>query len=536
MHQHGIGKGKLGLGLLLAVSLTASAFFGPAPFSIAGTQVDSTNGMCTVAWEAALNQRFDIQRSADLSSWTTIETGFPTNGADGAMVSYTDPSVSPSQTFYRVARPYDPEKKPNVLLLVVDDLRDHEEFAGANTVHMPNLDRLAARGIKFNHAYCQATFCNPSRASFLTGLRPDTTGIANNQDFFRDSTNAVVANAVTLPQCFRTNGYYTASLGKILHGTQLDPPSWDLQQNTFSATPAGNSGEWVNMTSNAVELVSWCRWRAPECEDDDLGDGIMALQAVEILREKRDEPFFLAVGFKKPHDPFVAPRKYFDMYPLTNLVLHVDPADASPAPPLAVPNNANKRAFDAMDDSDRLEFLRCYAACSSYSDAQIGKVLDAMDELGLWQTTIVILWTDHGYHQGERGWWNKTYLYDYDAKVPLMAYVPQMPFSNMICTGVVELVDIYPTLAELAGLDPPGNLEGESFVPLIEDPAQTWNAVGVSQKSTGRTVCDGHFRYTEWTDGEKELYDHNIDPGEWYNLSSNSTYSAVMQTMSLWLQ
>ncbi len=419
-----------------------------------------------------------------------------------------------------------PEAQPNVLLMVVDDLRDHEQFAGANEVAMPNLDRLAARGLKFSHAYCQATFCNPSRTSFLTGLRPNTTGVHDNGVFFRESQNPAVSKAVTLPQHFRKNGYYTVSLGKILHGKQMDPRSWDLQINGFPETAAGKQGPWVSMTRG---VIKWCRWRAPECDDGDLDDGQIAAKAIEVLNEKRDKPFFLAVGFKKPHDPFVAPKRYFDQYPLESLTLHVDPPDATPSPPLAIPNNANKRAFDAMNDQERLEFLRCYAACSTYADAQLGRVLDAMDRLALWKNTLVLVWTDHGYHQGERGWWNKTLLFDYDARVPFLVSVPQLAQRGVTCPGVIELVDVFPTVTELAGLAPPPGLEGTSFVPLIEDPDRKWHGFAFTQSHEGRSrsICDGRFRYTQWADDAVELYDHQNDPGEWYNQADNPAYAAV---------
>jgi iduronate 2-sulfatase len=514
--------------------------YGSHPFKVIKTTV--SNGVCTVSWEAALNQRFTIERSSNLTNWVVLATNYPSLGADGNTVYYTDTTASPSQNFYRVSRPYDPAKKLNVLMIVVDDLRDHESYSLNNIVQMPSLDRLAAQGVKFSNAFSQATYCNPSRASFLTGLRPDTTQVLDNTVFFRDSTNPAVADAITLPQCFRNNGYYTASLGKILHGGQMDPLSWDLQINTFPATAAGNIGEWVNMTADAASPLSWCKWRSPDCEDNDLGDGIMAERAIEILHEKRTDPFFLALGFKKPHDPFDAPKRYFDMYPLTNLVLHVDPADASPLPPLALAvTGGSMKAFNAMDDQDRLEFLRCYAACSTYVDAQVGKVFEAMDELGLWQNTIVMLWTDHGYHQGERGWWNKTLLDTYDAKVPFIAYVPEMTDSGVVSTGVIELVDVYPTVAELAGVTPPGNLEGDSFASLLSNPLQSWSEVAISQRTSGSAVVgtsvfDGRYRYTEWTDGEKQLFDHSTDPGEWYNLADDAAYAATMQALSVWLQ
>lgn len=514
--------------------------YGSHPFEVITTTVDPESGYVTVSWEAALNQRFTVERSSNLGSndWVVIASNYPPQGADGNTVSYLDTTASSDHNFYRVSRPYDPAKPLNVLMIVVDDLRDHEAFAGNNAVQMPNLDRFAEKGIKFSNAFCQATYCNPSRASFLTGLLPETLGILNNEDYFRDSIDSTIADAVTLPQCFRTNGYYTVSLGKILHGNQADPLSWDLQNNSYDQPGQPPSEEQYNMTTNYVNPLSWCRWGAPDCEDNELSDGAMAEHAVEILREKRTDPFFLALGFKKPHDPFIAPKKYFDMYPTNSLTLHVDPIDATPAPVEAIPTGGGSyKAFEAMADSDRLEFLRSYAACSTYADAQIGKVFDAMDELGLWQNTIVVLFTDHGYHQGERGWWNKTLLFDYDAKVPLMAYVPEMIYSDVVSTGVVELIDIFPTLTELTGLAPPANLEGDSFASLIHDPMQQWGEVAYSIKTAGsavqgKSVCDGRYRYTEWPNGDKELYDHETDPGEWYNLASNPAYTTLMNELS----
>lgn len=511
--------------------------YGSHPFSLVETEVDPARGAVTVSWEAALNQRFTLERSTTLTNWTVIATNYPPLGADSNTVTYVDESAASSQSFYRVSRPYDPDKPLNVLMIVVDDLRDHEAFAGNNVVQMPNLDRFAEKGIKFSNAFCQATYCNPSRASFLTGLLPETVGVLNNQDYFRDNANPAIANTVTLPQCFRSNGYYTVSLGKILHGNQQDPLSWNLQHNSYDQPAKPPTSETTNMTHNYSSPLSWCRWGAPDCEDNELSDGAMAEHAVEILREKRTDPFFMAVGFKKPHDPFIAPKKYFDMYPTNELVLHMDPLDATPAPAEAIPTGGGSfKAFAAMDDSDRLEFLRSYAACSTYTDTQIGKVFDAMDELGLWQNTIVMLWTDHGYHQGERGWWNKTLLFDYDAKVPFMAYVPEMVTSDLVCTGVVELIDVYPTLAELAGITPPANLEGDSFASLILNPVQSWNEVAYSIKTSGsavqgRSICDGRYRYTEWPNGNKELYDHETDPGEWYNLADDPANAALMQSL-----
>lgn len=199
-----------------------------APFRVVDARFDATNQQVSLAWESALNQRFDVQRSVDLSAWDTVATNYPAEGSDGATTTFSE-TITSHAAFYRIIRPVTLPERPSILWIVVDDLRDHESFTGPNHVFMPNFDRLAARGVKFSRAYCQATFFNPSQASFLTGFRPDTTGISDNTVFFRDSANPLVANAVTLPQCFRANGYYTASLGKILHGTQKDPLSWVLQ-------------------------------------------------------------------------------------------------------------------------------------------------------------------------------------------------------------------------------------------------------------------------------------------------------------------
>ena len=495
--------------------------------------IDHQSQMPTVSWEAALNQRFIVERSDHLGEWSQIASNYPALGADGNRVSITDPTGS-SQGFYRISKTVDPTKKPNILVIIFDDLRDHRYFTASNTIQMPNLDRLASKGIQFNKAYCQGTYCNPSRSSFLTGMRVDTIRTFNNEFYYRDSTNPDIANAVIMPQLFRQNGYYTASLGKVIHGRHQDPIAWNFQQDTHPNPGVPPQHLWNDPTDGGAPSFSWAD---PDCEDNELDDGALAEHAVEILSTKRNVPFFLALGFHKPHSPFIAPKRYYDLYPEENINVHNDPVDATEAPPLAISDLSRLGVFNAMDQNERRELLRAYSATSTYVDAQLGKVLDAMDELGLWQNTIIVLWSDHGFHQGERGWWGKDLVYDYDAKIPFIAYVPQMPYQNVECDGVIELLDVYPTLADLAGLTPPANLEGESFSSLLADPFQQWDALAFTQRLgggqvTGNSVCDGRYRFTEWIDGARELYDHNNDPGEWYNLADDPAYSNVTQRLS----
>jgi len=425
--------------------------------------------------------------------------------------------------------------RPNVLFITIDDLRCDLGCYGHEAVRSPNIDALAKRGMRFDRAYVQMTFCNPSRTSFLTGLRPDTTGVKSNRTFFRDK----LPDAVTLPQLFRQNGYRTQRLGKIFHGAESmeDPKAWDAV-DYLRHTEIGRRGEGRNLTGGRIK---WCWWLAAEGRDEDQRDGQIAARAVRFLRGKQEKPFFLALGFYKPHDPFVAPKKYFELYPPEKLRVNVDPADMSPTNPLAL-GGGWKKEFDRFTDKERLEFKRAYYAGTSFVDAQIGKVLTALKETGLAGSTIIFLMSDHGYHLGERAWWNKNTLFERSCRTPLIVYAPQMMAPGKPCSRLVEFVDIYPTLTELCGITPPEKLQGRSFRPLLDDPAQPGKEAAFTQvergKTPGRSIRTARWRYIEWGGGREgaELYDHQADGGEWRNLADDPNHAETVRRLKKMLQ
>lgn len=433
------------------------------------------------------------------------------------------------------------ERRLNVLLIAADDLRNELGCYGS-FVKTPNLDRLAARGMRFDRAYCQYPVCNPSRTSLMTGLRPGTTKILENNTHFRKT----IPDAITLPQLFRQHGYFTASLGKIFHrGLTMedlrpemdDTNSWNLSRY-FQATERGLKGEGRNLTGGRL---AWCRWLAAEGGEEDQPDGQIAREGIRLLEAHRDKPFFIALGFHKPHDPFHAPKKYFDLYPLDSLKLLDHEATGATNAPQAVPSGW-KTQFDHFTDRERREYLRSYYACVSFMDAQVGKVLDALDRNQLWDRTLVVFFGDHGFHLGERGWWNKSTLFELSARAPLIVWAPGAKSMGKSSARLVEFIDIFPTVAELCGLDAPARLEGRSFVPLLHDPARAWKNAAFTQVQRGRlaaySVRTERWRYTEWDGGAKgiELYDHNSDPGEWHNLASQKQHAATIRDLSALLK
>ncbi|CAN5171400.1 sulfatase [soil metagenome] len=433
-----------------------------------------------------------------------------------------------------------PVPKLNVLFIVADDLRCSLGCYGDPQVRSPNIDRLATKGLRFERAYCQYPVCNPSRSSFLTGKRPDTTRILDNQQSLRLQQPDVV----TLPQLFRQHGAFTASLGKILHagvdsqGKQVlfqDPKSFDDCRN-FEATKTGKKGEGRNLTGGKLK---WCSWLAAEGTDEDQPDGQIAAEAIKLLKSHREKPFFIGVGFLKPHDPFNAPKKYFDQYPLDKIKLSQEPDDRSVDLPLAIPNKGD---FAAFTDQERKEFRRAYFAGISFTDAQIGKLLDTLDQQKLWDNTIVVMMGDHGYHLGEHGWWNKATIFELCARTPLIVWVPGLKGMSQSTKGIVEFIDLYPTIAELSGLSPPMKMDGTSFLAMLKDPTKAGKKAAFTQvtrgKMMGRSVRTDRWRYTEWDEGRKgiELYDHNSDPLEYHNLASKPEHTPVLAELKTILQ
>jgi len=432
--------------------------------------------------------------------------------AAGALLSNTSCVSEVRQKNEKIA------KAKNVLFIIIEDLRDGVLGCyNSPVVKTPNIDKLAEKSVLFTKAYCQFPVCNPSRSSFLTGLRPDTTGILDNvKPLFHEHPNIV-----TLPGVFKSSGYYTARLGKVFHGSGKhdDPHAW-VETFDLGDDKIAKQGTGRNLTGGKVK---WCRWLAAEGQDFNHSDGKLALKAIELLSKKRDRNFFIALGFHKPHDPFIAPKKYFDMYPPEEIIPPHVPSDGTKELEVIF-GSGWKKAFDAFSEKEKKEFLRAYYACTSFTDAQVGKVLDALDRQDLWKDTVVILMGDHGYNLGEHDWWNKSVLYDHSCRVPLTLYAPGETAEGKICRSFIESLDIFPTITDICGLTSPGNLEGISFRPLLKDPSQDWKIAAYTQvqrgDAKGYSVRTKRWRYTEWDYGKAgaELYDHNNDPDEYYNL------------------
>jgi arylsulfatase A-like enzyme len=396
----------------------------------------------------------------------------------------------------------------------------------------PNIDTLAGRGMLFENAYCQYPLCNPSRASMLSGLRPDHTKVYNNGTHFREA----VPDAVTLPQYFRQNGYVTARVGKLFHygvpreigtsGVMDDPDSWDLVFNPFGRDKWEEDQIFSLVPRAYGGTISWMAQDGP---DTDQTDGIGATEAIGLLERFKDRPFFLAVGFYRPHTPYVAPKRYFDMYPLDSIVV----PDPDPQREPAAAYMSAKPEQAKMTDQQRREAIQAYHAATTFMDAQVGRVLAALERLGLADKTIVVMTSDHGYHLGDHGLWQKQSIWEGSAHVPLVISAPGMRARGERSHSPAELVDLYPTLADLCGLPIPKGLDGISLAPVLDDPQATTKEFATTQvhrnvrgsgglKSfMGYTVRTNGWRYTEWDGGNegKQLYDYANDPKEQHNLA-----------------
>ncbi|OWK40182.1 sulfatase [Fimbriiglobus ruber] len=429
-------------------------------------------------------------------------------------------------------------KRPNVLYIAADDLNTRLGCYGDALAKTPHLDKLAAGGVRFDRAYCQYPLCNPSRSSILSGRRPDTTKVFNNGTLARAH---VGKDAVFLPELFRANGYFTARVGKIAHHAHEDQVTWDVSEH-----PRGPNG--VNLMEKAYAAVEGTGigeftlgWKATQTRDEDEPDGVVATRVIELLRQaKKDgKPFFLAAGFYRPHLPFVAPKKYFDLYALDKIRLPAEPAGhLTEVPKPALVYNPNDARYS---EDQKREAILAYLASVSFMDAQVGRLLAALEELKLTDDTIVVFFGDHGFHLGEHGGlFRKQSLFEESARVPLIVRVPGR--ATGVSPRLVELVDLYPTLADLAGLTPPVGLEGTSFKPLLGDPKRAWKsaafttvtrppAVRGGEPTFGRSVRTERYRYTEWDGHGAELYDHDSDPKEFFNLADDPKHAGTVKEL-----
>ncbi len=496
-----------------------------------------------------------------------------------------------------------PSERPNILFIAIDDLRPELGCYGEKLVKTPNLDRLAQEGLRFTRAYCQEAICGPSRTSLMTGLRPHSCRVVDNATYFRDTTPDVI----TLPQHFIRNNYESVYIGKVYHANMRDEQkSWNRKPVYPKLDQPRPSGDYqlpenrkiveqrrkeVKEQYGSGQLGALACGPAYECADvpdDAYNDGRNAAAAVATLRELKGpsgsgRPFFMGLGFHKPHLPFVAPKEYWDMYDPNEIPLADNPFAPKNAPSMGRHSSFELRvrhgipkAGDIPDDMART-LIHAYLACASYIDAQIGKVLAELDRLGLRDNTIIMVWGDHGWHLGEHGIWGKATNYEIATRVPLIVSVPGMKARGQSSEALVELLDMYPTLCELAGLPVPRHVEGRSFVPLLDDPDREWkNAVfsqfpcpalrewaalplskemrqsffgplieqvegrlkaekpGEWSRDTyenhlmGYTVRTDRYRLVCWVDDRDrqrpiatELYDHKIDPDENENIAEN---------------
>ncbi len=431
-------------------------------------------------------------------------------------------------------------KKMNVLFVVSDDMNNHLGCYGHSLVKSPNIDRLARRGMRFDRAYCQVPLCNPSRVSFLSGLRPDKTQVYT----LSEKTRSHLGDWTMLPEYFRKQGYFTVQVGKIFHTKDgyEDPRSWDIEIREFGKRPPEEEIiKWGRPIGPANHTTDWA-WL--KTADKDTPDGIVARKAVKIMEQavKEGKPFFLGAGFRRPHAPYAAPRKYFELYPL-----------ASVPPPPIVPKGHYAGLLKAAinypapaipyTELENRELIAAYYACNTYVDAQAGILFDALDRLDLWDNTIVVFFGDHGYHLGDHGGlWHKLTLFEESARVPMVVYAPGMKAGGKSCEQLVELIDFYPTLTAMCGLPVPEGLDGTNLGPLLDDPTQPIKEAAYSlvarsdtppflhakhRSYLGRSVRTDRWRYTEWDGGKRgmELYDHQQDPQELVNLAGKPEHA-----------
>lgn len=459
----------------------------------------------------------------------------------------------------RAADAASPTTRPNILFIAVDDLRPQMGCYGQAQMITPNFDRLAARGMLFERAYCQQAVCAPSRASLLTGCRPDTTHVTD----LKTPLPKVRPDLITLPKLFRDNGYATVSLGKVFHHGAADDPK------AFSGEvwqPAGGSMIYLSQESlqrvkdlaNSPEaatrpaIAKGAPYEAVDVSDDAYPDGKVAARAIEDMNKLKGQPFFLAVGFFRPHLPFNAPKKYWDLYDPASIKLSDQPKRATDAPKIAFTSWGELRNYDGMPQTgpvsaeETRNLIHGYYASVSYVDAQLGKVLAAMDASGLADNTIIVLWGDHGWHLGDQGMWCKHTNFEIATHAPLFLAGPGVQPGTRV-HALTEFVDVYPTLCEMAGIDKPKQLEGESLVPFLRDANLAGKPAAFSlyphEGRMGYSVRTDRWRFTRWAPpkrtpdaaSELELYDHSQNDVESINVAGDPQYAGVVKQLSAML-
>ncbi len=449
------------------------------------------------------------------------------------------------------------EVRQNVLLIAIDDLRPALGCYGDQIAVTPNIDQLASRSILFQRAYCQQAVCSPSRLSLLTGRRPDSIKVWDLATHFRTAA----ADIVTLPQHFKNHGYKTQSIGKIFHGSgapSRDPPSWSFPpQFDHVRDPQLRYATAANLQGKGLKRAAS---EAASVPDNQYIDGIVCDTALEALKafKKEGQPFLLAVGFRKPHLPFCAPQKYWDLYEPNKIPLPANSKHPEGAPELAIRSWGELEGYTDIPNHGQLtkskvrELRHGYYACVSYVDAQVGRLMQSLQDLSLAENTLVLLWGDHGFHLGEQGLWTKANNYELSTRVPLILSVPGETKRGIETDALVELVDVYPTLSALCRLPAPEGVEGINLQPLIKQPALPWKQAAFSQyprsreenrhrghgEIMGYAIRTSRYRYVEWRFWQtqhvtaRELYDHQNDPHEMKNIAGQDSHQNTLKTLS----
>ncbi|MCD6564849.1 MAG: sulfatase [Bacteroidales bacterium] len=452
------------------------------------------------------------------------------------------------------------DKSPNVLIITVDDMKDWTGFLGGyeGTVHTPNMDRLATRGISFTNAHTSATVCCPSRYAFFLGKRPSSTGLYNNNQWWKPNYPLMIS----LPQYFRQHGYYAAGAGKVFHHTPGNNPpcSWDEYQDQVFDDP-WNFAEW-SVERYAIRygyrkpIIPYPDWKPlngiypikseldwgpiPGKKEKDYGDVQAIKFAQNFLNRKQQKPFFLAIGIFRPHLPWHVPKKYFDQYPLDQIVL---PGGFKEDDLDDVPETGKKLALAGYKDFHQIreegkwkEAIQAYLASISFADAQVGSVLNALEKSKYADNTIVLLWSDHGWHLGSKQHWHKQTLWEEATRIPFIIRVPDVTKNGSICKHPVDMVNVFPTLISLCGLLPMEGLDGHDMTSILKNPESNWKWPALSEIKTGNmAVRTNKWRYIRYKDGEEELYDRENDPYEWNNLTGNSKYRSILEEHRKWI-
>ena len=414
-------------------------------------------------------------------------------------------------------------KRPNVLFIAIDDLRDWVGYLGQNKQSQtPNIDRLAKMGTAFTRSYCAAPVCNPSRAALMTGMRPSTTGVYNNNNDWR----TVVPEDKPLTAAFRRAGYFVCGAGKIYHEAYARRSEWD----DYLEKEGNGKGEKALSASAKNDGVGGIKFAPLDCKDEDLPDYNITNYGIEQLQKAHDKPFFLAVGLHKPHMPWNVPQKWYDKFPLEDIQLPPYKADdLADVPPsgvkMAKPEGDHKNIVDA---GRWKEAIQGYLAAIAYTDMNIGRLLDAFDKSPHKDNTIICFWCDHGWHLGEKDHWRKFALWENTTRAPLLWAVPGMTKPGSVCERTVDFMSIYPTLMDLCGIPKPDHVEGRSIKALLENPTAAWDQPAMTTYMfNNHAVRNEGWRYIRYNNGDEELYNELTDPNEWTNLAADPQYAGT---------